>query len=191
MKDSLKDSALWTDMGLERGWGVRMWEREDKLWRGKMDSSNSSLEVYRQVVRKRGEMDRWVCLEEGIRVWWRRFRGGMLMGKRRGNWWKEEKCDVCGREEGGVGHFIFKCIDKKVVELRTNVLSEVGKGLVVWEEYERWCELSEEEKLWVTVGKRVEGLDDVWENGARSWYRKWESGKWKENLEGKNARSEP
>ena len=54
---------------------MRLEEREHHRWVGVMEKSSGSLEVYKEVVEKRGEIDRWDGIPEGVRVWWRPFRG--------------------------------------------------------------------------------------------------------------------
>ena len=136
--------------------------------------------MYREVVRERGEMQRWDGLKDGVRVWWRKFRGGMLMGKRRSNWWKEEKCDVC-KKEGGVGHFIFRCEDEGVGELKRAVLTAVEERLV-GEEKERWKEMSGDERMWGTLGMIGEEFLDVRVRGAEVWREEWDKGMWGERV---------
>ena len=79
-------------------WKTMVGRREEQLWREGMEKSQGSLEVYREVVKRRGEMKEWKGLVEETKVWWRRFRGGMLIGKRRENKWSDERCIFCGGE---------------------------------------------------------------------------------------------
>ena len=85
-------------------WKTMVGRSEEQLWREGMEKSKGSLEVEREVVKRRGEMKEWKGLVEETKVWWRRFRGGMLIGKRRENKWSDERCMFCGGENGGMRH---------------------------------------------------------------------------------------
>ena len=139
--ESLEGISMWNENGLRRKIEKRVKEREEKRWREAMEMSKSSLEVYREVVKRRGEMGSWDQLKDGVRVWWRKFRGGMLNGKRRSNWWRTERCGMCQEEEGGVGHFVFRCLSAEVKGLRGEVL-RAAEERVKEDERESWSRLS-------------------------------------------------
>jgi hypothetical protein len=186
VKDSLEDIDLWDKSGLRRSWVVRLKEREHRNWVNEMKKSKQSSEVYREVVSKRGEIERWDMIHQHIRVWWRRFRGGTLMGKRRQNGWRNTRCEVCGVEEGGIGHFIFRCQNDDVKELRKDVLVGIESDMND-EQKEKWKNLTNEERLWTSLGWSKKDR----QKGVMNWWENWERGKWSERVDGRLARSEP
>ena len=103
---------------------------------------------------------------------------GMLMGKRRENWWREGKCDFCGSEDGGVGHFVHRCEDREVRGLREKVLGEMGEN-VQQEERQDWEAMSQKERLLSSMGKASGSLR---EKGALIWRKHWEAGGWEERI---------
>jgi len=165
----------------EEGLKRRIEEKEVREWEEQVRRSERSLEVYKEVVRKPGEMKKTQKMAgvERWGTWWRRFRTGGIMGRCRGSAWKGEKCWACGDENGGVLHFATRCEDTEVVEMRRRVLRRVEDELVE-DERDRWNRLEEGERVWVTLGKRVNG--EVWEKaealGPGSWWKEWQDGGW-------------
>jgi hypothetical protein len=168
-----------------KSWKKKLEEREHEEWRKRMDRSEQSLGVYRQVVAKRGEMERYgATWHPEIRAWWRRFRSGMVVGNNRGNWWNGSECLFCEEKKGGIEHFTLECENAEVQRLVENVLDGMTVTIRVRDvdEWERWNGLTRKEKIWCSLGKDGEQWRRVQERGGEIWWTEWKEGKWDERL---------
>jgi hypothetical protein len=165
----LRDLGVRNEEGRKEDWKGKVIRREEEAWRRGMERTRGSMEVYKEVVRKRGEMKRWEAIDGETRAWWRRFRGGMFVGRRRENRWKDARCLFCKGENGGMRHVVLECRAQKMEVARKAVLSEMGGKL---EGSEAWESLGEAEKLWCALGKEGMGVE-VRGEGAAAWRRAW------------------
>jgi hypothetical protein len=136
-------------------WKNRIERISFRKWKEGMERSEGSLEIYKRVVVAKGEMDRWDMLEGELKTWWRRFRGGLMAGKRRANRWSSNKCLFCEEGEGKIGHIILRCEKEEVKFMREVVVGSVHKILQESEkdeDKEKWEKMSDEEKLYMTLG---------------------------------------
>ena len=166
--------------GEEReSWRELMGKAEQEEWGGKLRSSVRSLEVYREVVKVRGEMQGWGWLEGKIRTWFRKFLGGVVVGRNRGNGWKVKECEWCGWKEGCIRHFVEECEDGRVKELRRKVVEDVEREVYLRKgDVMGWEALTEKERVWRTLGKGWRETGEAWRQGPRSWWTHWKWGGW-------------
>jgi hypothetical protein len=176
---------LQTDIEIQKLGGIgeeynKMWKElvEKKSldrWKDKMEKSEKRLVLYRKVVKLRGEVERWMCVNGELRVWWRRFRGGMLMGKRRENGWRDEKCEYCDNGDS-VAHRVFECESSEMELMREMVIGEIESILVEGsgEELGVWRGLEEEEKLLCSLGRNFKGLESISTKMPEIWKGEWE-----------------
>ena len=158
--------------------------REQRKWRERLEKSKSTMEIYRECVKEAGEM-KWTQRIEGSeewKVWWRRFRGGMELGRNRRNGWRERGCIFCGDEDGGIGHFVLRCERREVRLVGTEVLRECEQALGE-QELVKWQTLDRSEQLWRTMGKDRENFEGAWRAGPKAWDNEWREGGWKARLE--------
>jgi hypothetical protein len=138
----------------EQTWKELLEEKDGEEWRERMARSRKALEVYREVVERKGEMRGWKWLPGRIRIWWRLFLGGMLVGKRRETGWKRVQCRWCGEEEESMLHVLVECQGEKVRKVRGLVLEDWEREVYVREgPVLTWQGMTEREKVMATVGK--------------------------------------
>jgi hypothetical protein len=160
-------------------WKNRIERISFRRWKEGMERSEGSLEIYKRVVIAKGEMERWDMLEGEMRAWGRRFRGGLLAGKRRANWWHNNKCIFCDEEDGKIGHIILRCKEFDVKVMKEMVVWRVSKIIEESDEEEdkkKWKSINDEEKLWMTLG---DGLlkwkeERLMKEIPRIWREEWE-----------------
>ena len=120
------------------------------------------------MVRSKGEIAEWNGVTEEERLFWRRFRGGTLVGRRRENKWSDARCVFCRGENGGMKHVLFECEEREIKEAREAVLERIGR-----EEGDEWERMNKGEKLWCTLGKEAEGFGGRWRCPG-IWKEEWE-----------------
>ena len=164
----LGDLGARDEKNIEEDWKRKVGRREEPIWGEGMEKSKGSLGVCREVVERRGEIVVWRMVEESERVWWRRFRGGTLVGRRRENRWSDDKCVFCRCESGGMRHVVLECQEREIAEARERVLDRIGG-----EVGDVWNRMGREEQLWCTLGKEMQGCE-VRDKCPRVWKEEWE-----------------